>query len=105
MKQLILVIAFTSLIFAQEMIQPKPLESIIPVYPKEAMEKDIEGTVILKCYIDKTGNVTDIEILKGVSSLNDSAKEAVQNVRFSPAKKGNKTFSSSIVIPIKYKLN
>jgi len=105
MKQLILVIAFASFIFAQEMVQPKPLESIIPVYPKEAMEKDIEGTVILKCYIDKTGNVTDIEILKGVPSLNDSAKEAVQNVRFSPAKKGNKTFSSSIVIPIKYKLN
>jgi len=105
MKQLILVISFTSLILAQEMIQPKPLESIIPLYPKEAMEKDIEGTVILKCYIDKTGNVTDIEILKGIPSLNDSAKEAVQNVRFSPAKKGNKTFSSSIVIPIKYKLN
>ena len=105
MKQLISAITVASFIFAQEMVQPKPLESIIPIYPKEAMEKDIEGTVVLKCYIDKTGNVTDIEILKGVSSLNDSAKEAVQNVRFSPAKKGNKTFSSSIVIPIKYKLN
>ena len=105
MKQLISAITVASFIFAQEMVQPKPLESIIPIYPKEAMEKDIEGTVVLKCYIDKTGNVTDIEILKGVSSLNDSAKEAVQNVRFSPAKKGNKTFSSSVVIPIKYKLN
>lgn len=105
MKQLILVIAFTSLIFAQEIIQPKPLESIIPIYPKEAMENDIEGTVILKCYIDKTGNVTDIEILKGIPSLNDSAKEAVQNVKFSPAKKGNKILSSSVIIPIKYKLN
>lgn len=105
MKQLILVIAFASFIFAQEMVQPKPLESIIPIYPKEAMENDIEGTVILKCFIDKTGNVTDIEILKGVPSLNDSAIDAVQNVKFSPAKKGNKILSSSVVIPIKYKLN
>ncbi len=105
MKQLIATIAFASIIFAQEIVQPKPLESIIPIYPKEAMENDIEGTVILKCYIDKTGNVTEIEILKGIPSLNDSAKEAVQNVKFTPAKKGNKILSSSVVIPIKYKLN
>lgn len=105
MKQLILAIAFTSFIFSQEMVQPKPLESIIPIYPKEAMKKDIEGTVVLKCFIDKTGNVTNIEILKGVPLLNDSAKEAVQNVKFSPAKKGSKILSSSVVIPLKYKLN
>jgi len=105
MKQFILVIGFASLVFAQEMTQPKPLENIIPVYPKEAMEKDIEGTVVLKCFIDKFGNVTDIEILKGVPSLNDSAIEAVQSVKFSPAKKENQIFSSSVIIPIKYKLN
>ena len=43
MKQLIATIAFASIIFAQEIVQPKPLESIIPIYPKEAMKNDIEG--------------------------------------------------------------
>lgn len=49
------------------------------VYPKEALQKSIEGTVSLKYTIDHKGNVTDTHIIAGLGYGCD--EEAVRLVR------------------------
>lgn len=87
-----------------ELKQPKPINPIKPMYPFRAKDKNIEGTVILRCLISKFGRVTEIEVIKGIPELNSSARDAVRRAKFSPASIGEDQVPSWIVIPIKFKL-
>lgn len=52
------------------------------VYPKEAREKQMDGTVLVKFVVGRKGNVQEVEVVKGVHPLlND---EAVRVVKSSP---------------------
>jgi TonB family protein len=77
------------------------------VYPQIAQEAGIEGTVVVQCFINKTGDVTETEILKGVSKtgLNEAAIAAVSNAKFKPAKNKDGDVGVWISIPIVFKLN
>jgi periplasmic protein TonB len=52
------------------------------VYPQEAVDKKIRGTVVLSFVVEKDGSVSNVIILKGVNPLLDS--EAVKAVSESP---------------------
>jgi TonB family protein len=56
----------------------------IPVYPKEAKDKHIKGTVILRATIAPDGKVTKIQFLSGPSELKKSAIDAVEQWRYKP---------------------
>jgi len=51
-------------------------------YPPAAIENEIEGRVIVKFVVGKTGNISDIQILKGIDPSCD--KEAVRVVKSMP---------------------
>ena len=52
-------------------------------YPKEALEKKVEGTVLVKYDIDYTGKVTDTKVLKGIGSgCNKEAKRLVKLLKY-----------------------
>ncbi len=51
-------------------------------YPVLAQENDIEGTVIVKFVVGKRGNVSNVQVLRGVDPLLDS--EAVRVVKTLP---------------------
>jgi TonB family protein len=55
-----------------------------PVYPPEANEKSIEGTVVLEVTMDAAGTVTDVRALKGHELLVPAAIDAVRQWRFEP---------------------
>ena len=52
------------------------------VYPKEARDQYIDGTVTVKFVVGKKGNVQEVEVVKGVHPLLN--EEAVRVVRSSP---------------------
>jgi TonB family protein len=56
----------------------------IPVYPKEAKDKHIEGTVILRATITPDGKVTKIQFLSGPAELKKSAMDAIEQWRYKP---------------------
>ena len=59
-------------------------------YPPSARSKGIEGTVVLICYVDKTGTVTKAAIKKSMpEGMNEAAIIAVQKTRFKPASRSN----------------
>jgi TonB family protein len=63
---------------------PRKIHDVKPVYPPEAKEKGIAGTVVLEATMDAAGTVTDVKALKGHDLLVPAAIEAVRQWRFEP---------------------
>ena len=75
-------------------------------YPKEAKRMGVEGKVVLTFVVDKTGQIKDIEVLKGIGSGCD--QEAIRVLKSSPKwtpgiQKG-KVVSTKIMIPLIFRL-
>jgi TonB family protein len=56
----------------------------MPVYPDEALKKGIQGDVIFKVEVDKTGKITSSEPGAGDPLLVAAAKDALQTFSFHP---------------------
>ena len=75
-------------------------------YPKEAQEAGIEGTVIVKFVIDKTGMITKSVVVRGQDK--HLRKEALRLVNSIPkliaAKQRGKSVPCSFTVPINFRL-
>ena len=75
-------------------------------YPRIAAENGISGKVYVYFVIDKTGNVTNVKVSRGVDSALD--KEAVRKVssmpRWIPGKQNGETVRVSYTVPINFVL-
>ena len=75
-------------------------------YPKEAKENNIEGTVIIRVFIDRDGEVLDAVLLKGIGySCDESARLAIFYHRFTPGLQRGQRVKVQMDIPIEFKLN
>jgi len=63
---------------------PRLIKKVQPAYPKEALEKNISGKVILECTTDIYGRVKKLEVTEGHPLLSQAAKEAVKQWVYEP---------------------
>lgn len=91
--------------------EPKPIggySAIMKriVYPEIAREFGIEGTVVIKAFVDKNGNVTDNIVIRGVpnTGLNEAALSGIKKTKFIPAKQRDIVVGVWITITISFKL-
>ena len=68
----------------QEQVESNLLHSVPPQYPREAIEKHIEGSVVLELQIDSNGHVSDAHVLSGPQELRSAALQAVLQWHYSP---------------------
>lgn len=80
---------------------PSVLSEVRPVYPKEAREKQLEGTVALDVLIDEKGLVRQVNVIEGLELFRQSAINAMKNYKFRPAKVDGK----SVAVRIRYSIN
>lgn len=64
--------------------RPKLVKRISPVYPKTAIEKSIEGTVILNLTVDTNGKVKKLGVVRGDPLLRKAAIAAVTQWEYEP---------------------
>lgn len=64
--------------------RPKLVKRISPVYPKTALEKNIEGTVILNLTVDTKGKVKKLGVVRGNLLLRKAAIDAVTQWEYEP---------------------
>ena len=85
---------------------PDLSENRPPPYPLEAIAQRIEGTVLLKLFIDERGNVVDVEVIRssGHEVLDRAAVQAVRSWRGRPAYRRGKAVSSTETLPIRFRL-
>jgi periplasmic protein TonB len=76
------------------------------VYPEEAVRDSVQGTVIIRVLVNEEGGVDHVAVEKGVHpKLDQAALDAARKVSFNPAKVGQKTVKTKMMLPVKFRLN
>jgi protein TonB len=69
-----------------EIKPPIKIRDVKPVYPEEALQARVQGTVILEALIDETGKVTNAKILRSIPMFDQAAIDAVLQWEFTPTR-------------------
>lgn len=94
--------------FAEEMPQPTSgYEAIYKkiVYPELAKKAGIQGKVYLLVYINESGSVDDVKVVKGIGGgCDEVAIKAVKSAKFTPGKIKGAAAKVKITVPVVFKL-
>jgi protein TonB len=78
------------------------------VYPEKAKKDGIVGTVFVNFIIDKKGNVTDAEVIRGIKGGEELNAEALRVIKgmpqWEPGFQSGKPASVSLILPVKFVL-
>ncbi|HRG58788.1 MAG TPA: energy transducer TonB [Bacteroidia bacterium] len=78
-------------------------------YPENCRKMGVEGKVYLKFIVDKLGNITHVQVLRGVPDGQLLEKEAIRVVqsmpKWTPGKQSGKAVDVYFTLPIAFKLN
>lgn len=82
--------------------EPKLIFSSLPIYPIAAKKSNIEGDVVIRATIDKTGRVTHTEAISGPVMLRQSALDALGRWKYEPSKLDGQPVSVQMLVTIKF---
>lgn len=80
------------------------LKRVTPVYPADARASYIQGTVLLRAEISKTGDITDLELMDGPIELAGSAVAAVRQWKYRPYLLMGQPVAVSTQVQVNYQL-
>lgn len=73
-------------------------------YPEAARKEGVVGKVLVKAFINESGQVTRAEIVKGLGfGCDEEALWVVKSSRFRPGKKNGKAIKVQLTIPVSFK--
>lgn len=76
-----------------------------PQYPEIARRARVQGVVIVEAIIDKNGNVTDVQLRKGLPyGLSEAALKAVSQWKFKPATLGDQPVAVFYSLTVRFAL-
>ena len=86
---------------------PRPLERIVPEYPRIARRRGLEGEVVIQVTISVSGDPLTATVISPSDHrvLNDAAIAAVQSARFQPGRVGDQPAEMSLSIRIVFELS
>jgi len=82
--------------------EPKLIFSSLPIYPAAAKNANVQGDVVIRATIDKTGRVTHMEAISGPVMLRQSALDALGRWKYEPSKLDGQTVSVQMLVTIKF---
>jgi len=91
-------------------VMPEPIGGMKAIYkkisyPKQAKENGIEGTVVIRTYIDRDGEVLDAELFEGIGyGCDESARLAIFYHRFKPGLQRGQRVKVQMDIPVEFKM-
>ncbi len=76
------------------------------IYPEDAKENGISGKVFVTFVVNKTGEISDIRILKGIGyGCDEAVIELIESMpKWNPGKQRNKPVSVQYNLPVEFKL-
>jgi periplasmic protein TonB len=60
------------------------IKKVAPKYPEKARQNGIQGSVVLKALISRTGDIKDLTLISGDPSLAPAAIKAVKKWKYRP---------------------
>ena len=88
-----------------DIMPPKLLKKVDPIYPEEARKKGIQGVVILEAKIDESGRVMDAMILRSIPDLDQAAIDAVRQWVYEPLLLDGKPTKALFTVTARFQLN
>jgi TonB family protein len=83
---------------------PKLTKRVPPQYPTAALNRKIEGVVILEVRIDKQGKVKDVKILRSLAALDKAATKAVEQWIYEPVVIDGRPQDAVFTVTVDFKL-
>ena len=85
---------------------PRGGYQVTPPYPPSARRLGIEGTTLLRVFVDANGRVSDIVVKKsaGHPDLDRAATDAVRRWQFDPARRGSDAVAMWVELPVEFHL-
>jgi TonB family protein len=85
-------------------VQPARLiRAVLPAYPLLAKSNRVVGDVTLDALIDASGNVRDVSVISGPVFLRESAKGAVKQWKYEPARLDGQPTAMHLTVTVKFK--
>jgi protein TonB len=84
--------------------QANRISAVLPVYPAEAKQNRIQGTVKLEITIDQEGHVANMSLISGPAELVQSATDAVQHWLYRPTLLNGEPVSVLTTVDVNYTL-
>jgi protein TonB len=81
------------------------IKKVTPVYPPEALHGRVQGSVVLRAAINKTGDIADLEVVSGPIELVVSAVNAVRKWKYRPYLFKGEPVEVDTQIVVNYALN
>jgi serine/threonine-protein kinase len=86
-------------------VQPVRIWAVDPVYPDVARTAQIQGNVLVLAVIGPDGRVTQAEVVRSDNSiLNEAARRAVLQYRFTPGQRNGEPATFHIEVPISFRI-
>jgi len=86
-------------------VQGRLIHQVVPIYPKEAKQRHIQGTVVLQIVIGKDGRLRDLTPISGPIELYSAAIGAVQQWRYTPFEKDGAPVAVQTTITVDFTLS
>ena len=67
------------------MTPPKQLSGPDPSYTPQALEREVEGTMLVQCIVTQDGMVHDCRVLKSLPYMDGAVIHALEQRRYAPA--------------------
>jgi protein TonB len=75
-------------------------------YPQDAIDNEIQGTIVVQFIVDKDGNVSDVQAISGPKELHDAAVRTIKKSgKWTPAVQNGRQVKSYKKQPIVFRLD
>ncbi len=78
--------------------------SLYPVYPRDALQQGVEGTVVIHATVEQNGRVKNLRVVSGPALLTPAALDAAQYWRYIPALRNGEPYETETDISIEFQL-
>ena len=92
-------------------VMPEPVDGLIGIiklikYPEMARKAGIEGKVYVLAFINETGGVDDVKLIKGIGGgCDDAAVDAVKRTKFSIGENMGKAVKVKVSLQLQFKIH
>jgi len=74
-------------------------------YPEMARRAGIEGTVFVQFVVDEQGNVSEVQVVRGIGGgADEAAMEAVRQTTFRPGRQRGQPVKVRMSLPVRFRL-
>ena len=84
---------------------PELIHRVEPIYPPEAVAARVDGTVVVEATVDEQGIVQEVRVLRSIGPLDQAAKTAVMQWRYTPLRVDDQPTSFILTVNVSFRLH